>query len=242
MASREEVIDVSETDAATDGTDVPTAAGPAVDGEHAASSSPQGPGSDPMDEQTPLPMRVAWGAVARSMTVALQLLLRHRVHLSHGRLGLRVRFADGSSSTVYRETVVSRPPPVQPCVLVVRFRLRLVGGFGHRLFRAESLLNTPLFIGFPGFVSKLWLAHDENRTYRGLYQWDGPADARAYARSLWRILALVSEPGSIGYRVLPGLERDDLLGRSNDPITAARPEPAGWWRPVGTVSAGRGAR
>jgi hypothetical protein len=29
------------------------------------------------------------------------------------------------------------------------------------LFRAESLLNTPLFVGFPGFVSKLWLAHDE---------------------------------------------------------------------------------
>jgi hypothetical protein len=194
-----------------------------------------------MDEQTPLPMRVAWGAVARSVTAALQLLLRHRVHLSHGRLGLRLRFADGSSSTVYRETVVSRPPPVQPCVLVVRFRLRLVDGVGHRLFRAESLLNTPLFVGFPGFVSKLWLAHDENRSYRGLYQWDGPADARMYARSLWRILALVSEPGSIGYRVLPGLQRDDLLGRSDGPIAAEPHEPAGWWRPVGVESAVRGA-
>jgi hypothetical protein len=32
------------------------------------------------------------------------------------------------------------------------------------VFRAESILNTPLFAGFPGFVSKLWLAHDENHS------------------------------------------------------------------------------
>ena len=35
-----------------------------------------------------------------------------------------------------------------------------------------SLLNTPFFVGFPGFVSKLWLANDEHGVYRGLYRWD----------------------------------------------------------------------
>ena len=25
-----------------------------------------------------------------------------------------------------------------------------------------SLVNTPLFVGFPGFVSKFWMAHDEH--------------------------------------------------------------------------------
>ena len=60
-----------------------------------------------------------------------------------------------------------------PVVLVVAFRLRWVRGRGHALFRVESVLNTPLFVGFPGFVSKLWLANDENGVYRGFYEWDG---------------------------------------------------------------------
>src|SRR5688572_5354701 len=57
-----------------------------------------------------------------------------------------------------------------------------VRGWGHALFRWESLLNTPLFVGFAGFVSKLWLAHDEDGVYRGFYEWDGPARAEYYAR------------------------------------------------------------
>lgn len=101
--------------------------------------------------------------------------------------------------------------PDDPCVLVVAFRLRWVRGRGHALFRLESILNTPLFVGFPGFMSKLWLADDSHGIYRGLYEWDGADRAERYAWSLWRVLELVSEPGSIDYRVVPGLRRDDVL-------------------------------
>ncbi len=41
-----------------------------------------------------------------------------------------------------------------------------------------------LFAGFSGLISKLWLDHDENDLYRGLYQWDDPELALAYVRSL----------------------------------------------------------
>jgi hypothetical protein len=148
---------------------------------------------------------------------------------------MQLRFADGTSARVYRETVVDRPVPVDPCVLVVEFRLRAVRGRGHALFRWESLLNTPLFVGFPGFVSKLWLANDAHGVYRGVYDWDGPARAEAYARALWRVLALVSRPESIHYRVLPGVRRGDLLA---DPGLLEREEPSeagNWWRLVGVA-------
>jgi hypothetical protein len=82
--------------------------------------------------------------------------------------------ADGTSASVYRETVVDRGTTQDPCALVVEFRLRVVRGWGRALFRWESLLNTRLFVGFPGFVSKLWLAHDDYGRYRGVYEWDGP--------------------------------------------------------------------
>ena len=69
---------------------------------------------------------------------------------------MRLHFSDGTSGRVYRETVIDRGATARPCVLVVEFRLRAVRGRGHALFRWESLLNTLLFAGFPGLVSKLW--------------------------------------------------------------------------------------
>jgi hypothetical protein len=163
--------------------------------------------------------------------VTAQLLFARRVHLSRSRVGIELHFADGTTARVYRETVVDHDIVNEPCVLVVTFRLRFVRGLMHRLFRWESLLNTPLFVGFPGFVSKLWLAHDQHGRYRGVYQWDGAARAAYYARCLWRVLALVSARGSIGYVVVPGLSRDDALA---DParLAATADEVPTWARLV----------
>ena len=87
-----------------------------------------------------------------------------------------------------------------------------------------------LFAGFPGFVSKLWLSHDDNGVYRGLYDWDDPALAEAYVRALWWVLALVSVPASIHYAVLPGHHRDGLLDAPRLADAVAHDEAAAWWR------------
>jgi hypothetical protein len=177
-------------------------------------------------EQPPLAYGAALKALAGCAATTARLLRQRRIHLPSGHVGMRLRFADGTSARVYRETVVDRAATEDPCVLVVGFRLRGVRGFGHAVFRAESLLNTPLFVGFPGFVSKLWLAADERERYRGVYEWDGPRRAEAYARALWRVLALVSARGSICYLVLPGLRRAELLGRPQvlaGPVAAGAP-------------------
>jgi hypothetical protein len=183
-----------------------------------------------MNEQSPLPAGVAWRAVARCVGMSAVLLARRRVHLPRRHVGARLAFASGGHTWVYRETVVDRADPAEPCVLFVAFRLFVVRGWAHRLFRLESLLNTPLFVGFPGFVSKLWLAADENGVYRGFYEWDGAESAQAYARSLWRVLALVSEPSSIHYEVLPDLRRDRLLAAPR--VLDFVPSGTQWWRPV----------
>jgi hypothetical protein len=186
-----------------------------------------------MNLQQPLPRHTAALAEIRCFGAFARLFAQRRIHMPRERLGTRLRFADGTTGRVYRETTVDRDPPADPCVLAVEFRLRGIRGrIGHRLFRAESLLNTPLFVGYPGYLSKLWIAHDEHDVYRGLYEWDGPERAEFYARCLWRVLEIVSAPGSIHYRVLPGLRRDDVLA---DPETIGRVapvEPDAWWRLV----------
>jgi len=176
--------------------------------------------------QAPLGKRAALAALIRCVVSTARLLWQHRIHLPSERVGLQFSFANGTSARVYRDTVMDRGATQDPCVLVVEFRLRLVRGWGHALFRWESPLNTPLFVGFPGFVSKLWMTCDERGGYRGIYEWDGPQQAEDYARALWRVLALVSVRGSIRYQVLPGLRRSDL------PLPAEAADAAAWWCPV----------
>ena len=131
---------------------------------------------------------------------------------------------------MYRETGIDTAAVDSPVVLVVAFRLRWVRGWGHALFRAESLLNTPLFVGFPGFVSKLWIAHDENGVYRGLYQWNDANLAHVHARALWWVLGLVCVRDSIHYVVLPGLRRDDVLADPTLLERIAEGRQNAWWK------------
>ncbi len=186
-----------------------------------------------------LPFTEAMVALARCAASTGRLLARRAVHLPTRHVDRRLTFGDGSVATVYRETVVDRPEPSDPCLLVVEFRLRRVRGWGHRLFRWESVLNTPLFVGFPGFASKLWLTHDPNGYYRGLYEWDGAGRAEAYVRALWWALIVVCEKDSIHHRIVPGVRRDAVLdqpGALEQPGALGRPGAplaAEWWNLVG---------
>jgi hypothetical protein len=172
--------------------------------------------------------------VARCAAVTARLLATRQTHLPKDHVGARLRFADGTSARVFRETTIDRRPPDDPCLLVVAFSLHLLRGGWHRLFLWECILNTPLFAGFPGLVSKLWLEHDQQERYRGFYEWDDPAAAEHYARSLWWVLDLVCPRGAVQYRVVPGVRRDavlenpDLLESVAPP--GVRPE---WWRLTG---------
>jgi hypothetical protein len=182
-------------------------------------------------EQPPLGLGSAIWALARCALRTAVLVLQRRLHQPTTRVGQRFSFADGTTAEIYRETVVDVGPASSPAVLVVSFRLRRVRSQrAHALFRLESVLNTVLFAGFPGFVSKLWFAHDDNGVYRGLYDWDDPPLAEAYVRALWWVLALVSIPESIHYAVLPGQHRDVLLADPQLAGVVAPSEVGAWWR------------
>jgi hypothetical protein len=193
-----------------------------------------------MREQPPLRASSAVKAIASCALRTAELLGRRRLHQPADHVGRRCSFADGTSATIYRETVIDLPATKSPAVLVVSFRLRRVRSRrAHALFRLESVLNTVLFAGFPGLVSKLWLAHDEHGVYRGLYEWDDPLLAEDYVRALWWVLALVSVRSSIHYAVLPGLHRDDLLRDPHVADGVAVEEPQAWWRLTATGASAR---
>ena len=57
-----------------------------------------------MTDQTPLPLTTAWVSVARCVVASTRLLAERQVRLSRTHVGQRLRFTDGTSSRVYRET------------------------------------------------------------------------------------------------------------------------------------------
>lgn len=180
---------------------------------------------------------------AGSAGTVVRLLARHRLGWPRAHVGERLAFEDGTTSRVFRETVLEAPTP-EPVLLVVQFRLRLLGRrrLPHRLFRAESIANTPLFAGFPGFRSKLWLCDDDTGIYRGIYEWDGADRATVYARTLSMLLRLVSEPGTVRYRVVPGTRRDGYTARPGSVTRGLASDPADTWGRLRSEPADAGAR
>jgi hypothetical protein len=173
-------------------------------------------------------------AFARSAVATFRLLAAGRLASPGTYLGRRLCFADGTTSFVFRETAVRDPDPQDPAVLVVQFRLR---AFGHRrllhaVFRRECILHTPLFAGFPGFHSKLWISDTTTGTYRGLYEWDGPERAADYADQLVRLLVPLSTHDSVRYHVVPGIRRQDLFAAPGLAVAGQDQGADDWWRPA----------
>jgi hypothetical protein len=183
------------------------------------------------------PGRGVVGAFARSAVATARLLAAGRLASPTTYLDRRLCFADGTTSFVFRETAVRDGQSRDPAVLIVEFQLRAIGRsrLWHALFRRECILHTPLFAGFLGFRSKLWITDTTTGNYRGLYEWDGAGRAVDYADRLVRLLALVSTRGSVRYHVVPGLRREAFL---RDPALAPAgpgPKTDGWWRLAGPI-------
>jgi hypothetical protein len=159
----------------------------------------------------------------------MRMSAHHRLSRPVDHVGATLSFRDETTSRVFRETLVVGAATADPVLLVIRFRLAFLDDLGllHAGFRRECLIHTPLFAGFRGFRSKLWLEDEDTRIYRGVYQWDGEKDAATYAARMVGLLAPFSNRGTARSHVVPGLSRSDYLV---DPDVTAGGASDGWWR------------
>jgi hypothetical protein len=159
----------------------------------------------------------------------MRMSAHHRLTRPAACVGAMLSFRDGTTSRVFRETLVVGATTDDPVLLVIGFRLAFLDDLGplHARFRRECLIHTPLFAGFRGFRSKLWLEDEDTRIYRGVYQWDGARDAAAYAARMVGLLAPFSNRGSARSHLVPSLTRSDYL---LDPDGTTGQASDGWWR------------
>src|SRR5690606_34040553 len=131
-----------------------------------------------------------------------------RLNIGRSHVGRTYRIDEDKMAgtyTVFRQTDSFDGWPGQEAVLIVSFRLKLLGdnGFGHRLFQRVCILTTPIWSGFRGFRVKLWMVDHDTKNYLGIYKWAGAEDARNYIRYLTRVLNFFSVPGSVHYKIYP---------------------------------------
>jgi|SRR5579884_3326947 len=125
-----------------------------------------GPGPLTTGGRSDLPPLAAARPIVRCALATTALLVTRRLHQPTENKGRVIRFGDGTAAAVYRETRIEHHAS-QPVLLVVGFRLRWVERrWSHSVSRAPSVLNTVLFAGFPGLLSKLSLRADEVGRYR----------------------------------------------------------------------------
>jgi hypothetical protein len=166
---------------------------------------------------------------ARSVLVWGGLVANRRLTSPKENLGAWLTFVDGWSSFVFRETAVAEARTNAPTLLVIQFRLAALGSnrMLHAAFRRECALHTPLFAGFPGFRSKLWIDDVETGVYRGVYEWQRGDLAGHYAARMVALLAPFSNAGTARRQVVEGLRHDDFLLR---PELAPDDIEGDWWR------------
>jgi hypothetical protein len=159
----------------------------------------------------------------RCVTEWARLVARRQLASPKALVGAQLRFAKDDASWVFRETSRPGAPLAEPVLLVIQFRLAFLGSHPllHAAFRRECVLHTPLFAGFPGFRSKLWIDDVRTGIYCGVYEWDGPAAAHHYAGRMVGLLSPFSTRGTARYQVLDGVRRDAFL-REHGPTFDAR--------------------
>lgn len=135
------------------------------------------------------------------------------LHLRGERLGYRYTIEQASQYAIFRETVSTRIIDESPVVLVIGFRLKIIGSHPswHWLFQRCCIITTPFWSGFLGFQTKLWMVDPGSKNYLGIYQWFGERNAHRYIDFLLPVLRFFSVKKSVWYRFYPEMKLEEYL-------------------------------
>ena len=156
----------------------------------------------------------------------VRLLRSGNIRNPENRLGNLYQIDQGGTYRIFRETMRTPDDSGSTGVLVVGFRLRLIGSNPacHWIFQRVCLLTTPFWIGIRGFRVKLWMVEPGTKDYLGIYSWAGADHARRYVEALLRVLRVVSTRDSVWYEQYPEEDLDSFLQERATPDRESRSE------------------
>jgi hypothetical protein len=139
--------------------------------------------------------------VLSSLRKTVEYVLTGRLHFIKQRLGQVVTADNARDYTIFREIIVDRrsdQPEKPKAVFVLNFQ---VTNLSPKQNQFLSLLPIPLYVGFPGFRSKVYTI---NQSYcQSIYEFDTAQDAENYSQSAaLKFITRRSVPGSVSYKTI----------------------------------------
>lgn len=133
----------------------------------------------------------------------IKLIAHDKHHRRKDRLGRVYHIPEHGDYRIFRETVSSDGTGDKPVLLIVGFRLKVLGQsiFLHKIFQKLCILTTPIWSGFTGFKVKLWMVQPTTSNYMGIYDWAGKDNATFYVKWLTSILNPLCIPKTIWYEI-----------------------------------------
>lgn len=132
-----------------------------------------------------------------------KLVFSNQLHLAKENLGKNFRVRDGQTYSVFHDTISDKNYSQPEVTLIVHFRLKLIrnNSFFHWLFQSLCLLDTPVWVGFPGFRRKFWMVDIHTKDYLGIYRYEGSENAKSYAEYISAVLIPLSTKNSVWFEV-----------------------------------------
>jgi hypothetical protein len=136
-----------------------------------------------------------------SVIKTISFVVTGRLHFPAQRIGEVVTDETGQRFTIFREVVVdpAKDQPEHPgAILVIHFQ---VISMSPELNSFYSLIPLPLYIGDPGFRSKLFTINGEY--CQSIYEWDSIQDAENYVNSVaLKTILMRAVPNSVLHKVV----------------------------------------
>jgi hypothetical protein len=124
-----------------------------------------------------------------------------RLHFPTQRIGETVIDEKGQEFTIFREVIVdpTKEQPEKPgAVLILHFKVTNMSPKQNQIY---SALPLPLYIGNPGFRSKIFSINGQD--CQSIYEWDTVKDAENYVNSIaLKTILRRSVPGSVTYKII----------------------------------------
>lgn len=137
----------------------------------------------------------------KSVINTIGFLVTGRLHFPNKNIGKEVVDEKGNKFNIFREVIVdpsSNQPEKPGAILILHFRVLNMTPKQNQIY---SLLPIPLYIGDPGFRSKLFTINGEY--CQSIYEWDTVQNAENYLHS-FAIKTIIkrSVPSSFSYKII----------------------------------------
>lgn len=142
----------------------------------------------------------------------IQLLVSNRINIHKESINKTISLNDSKYLIFRHISIKGKNKGNSTGVLVLKFK------FHHSSLEKDcrnSFFQIPIFVGLPGFQSKLWTFDKENGVFQGVYQWKSPEHIHGYLNSFAvKFVKKKAVENTVDYKIYENTNLEEFLEKN----------------------------